>query len=221
MSMFRVVERFVSINGEGAAAGELAVFLRFAGCDLQCSYCDTAWANRPDVPVTLYTAEELADWAESTGIHNVLLTGGEPLLQPEIGTLIGKLGEKGHRVEIETNGSVPLAPFAACVPRPVFTMDYKLPGSGMEHAMLTENFRYLQPQDAVKFVCGSREDLERARRILRQFSLDKLCHVFFSPVFGSIEPVEIVQFMMEHRMDHVRVQLQLHKYIWHPDTRGV
>ena len=149
------------------------------------------------------------------------LTGGEPLLQPGIDELITALGALGYRVEIETNGSVSLQPFASLSFRPCFTMDYKLPGSGMEQTMLPENFSLLRSRDAVKFVAGSRADLERALEIIRKYGLIDRCTVFFSPVFGSIEPAEIVEFLKEHTLNGVRLQLQLHKFIWDPLQRGV
>ena len=108
MSCFKVAEKFVSINGEGPRAGELAVFLRFCGCNLDCGYCDTRWANTADVKYELVSAEELVAYVKSTGVKNVTLTGGEPLLQADIAHLIKLLGEAGAEVEIETNGSVPL-----------------------------------------------------------------------------------------------------------------
>ncbi len=219
--MLPVVEKFVSINGEGAHAGELAVFVRFRGCNLSCSYCDTAWANCENAPADTETPEEIADWVSATGVHNVTLTGGEPLLHKECGRLIALLMEMGCRVEIETNGSIALDGLAASEHRPVFTMDYKLPSSGMEEFMCMENFRLLDCHDTVKFVSGSMEDLERAADIIQTYKLTERCHVYISPVFGEIDPADIVAFMEERRMNGVRLQLQLHKFIWEPSRRGV
>ena len=219
--MFPVVEKFVSINGEGAHAGELAAFIRFRGCNLSCSYCDTSWANCENAPADMETAEELAAWVAETGVNNVTLTGGEPLLNRDCRALTALLMKQGCRVEIETNGSISLEESAASEFRPVFTMDYKLPSSGMEQFMCIDNFRLLGCHDTVKFVSGSIEDLERAAEIINQFSLDERCHVYISPVFGEIEPSDIVDFMEERRMNKVRLQLQLHKFIWEPTWRGV
>jgi len=216
-----VAEKFVSINGESTRAGEPAVFVRFRGCNLSCTYCDTRWANSPNGPAVMMTAEEIAEYADSTGITDVTLTGGEPLLQPEIGDVIEALIRSGHRVEIETNGSVPIEKFCKCGYRPVFTLDYKLPGSGMESSMLTENYRFLEGEDAVKFVSGSMADLERAEEIIKKYSLTEKCRVYISPVFGKIDPVQIVEFMIERKLNGVRLQLQLHKFIWDPDRGGV
>lgn len=219
---YRVAEQFVSINGEGTRAGELAVFVRLCGCNLQCSYCDTQWANQPDVSYKLQTTEEIVQAILETGVRNVTLTGGEPLLTPNVVELIAAItAQPTLSLEIETNGSVPLQSFAAIQPRPIFTMDYKLPSSGMEHKMCLENMQLLQPQDTVKLVSGSLEDLERGAALIQQYDLTHRCHVYFSPVFGSIEPQEMVQFLIERKLNGVRLQLQLHKYIWDPQERGV
>lgn len=217
----RVVEKFVSINGEGQRAGEPAAFVRFQGCNLCCSWCDTKWANVPDCPYEEMSPAEVAAWADETGITNVTLTGGEPLLQKEMGELLPLLlADKKHRVEIETNGSVDISPF--CIKaRPAFTLDYKLPGSGCEARMNTANYGLLRPEDTVKFVIGSREDLERAKEIMEQYGLIGRCQVYLSPVFGQIEPAEMAEFLTEHRMNGVRMQIQIHKVIWDPNRRGV
>ena len=221
MSCFKVAEKFVSINGEGPRAGELAVFLRFCGCNLNCGYCDTHWANTADVKYELTSAEELVAYVKSTGVKNVTLTGGEPLLQEDIVCLIELLGAAGAEVEIETNGSVPLKNIVSLSPRPAVTADYKLPSSGMEKYMLAENFSYLTLRDAVKFVVGDICDLARAEEIINEYGLTEKCRVYFSPVFGKIKPVEITDFMKERKLNGVRLQLQLHKIIWKPDMRGV
>ncbi len=221
MSCFKIAEKFVSINGEGQRAGELAVFLRFCGCNLNCGYCDTHWANTSDVKYELASAEEIVAYVKSTGVKNVTLTGGEPLLQANIAYLIGLLGASGAEVEIETNGSVPLKNIVSISPRPAVTADYKLPSSGMEKYMLTENFSYLTLRDAVKFVVGDNCDLMRAEQIINEYGLTDRCRVYFSPVFGKIKPVEITEFIKERKLNGVRLQLQLHKIIWEPDMRGV
>ena len=219
--MLTVVERFVSINGEGAHAGELAAFIRFKGCNLGCSYCDTKWANSQGAVGIEYTADSLVDWVERKRVKNVTLTGGEPLLQDDIDVLIIKLLSMGLRVEIETNGSLPLNRFIGVGARPAFTMDYKLPSSNMESAMRRDNFMLLGEHDTVKFVAGSIDDLERAREIIEDHKLCGRCHVYLSPVFGKIRPSEMVDYMIEHEMNGVRLQLQLHKFIWSPEKRGV
>ncbi|MBQ6392526.1 MAG: putative 7-carboxy-7-deazaguanine synthase QueE [Eubacterium sp.] len=217
----KVVEKFVSINGEGPRAGELAVFLRFKGCNLRCSYCDTMWANEPDCPYVEETPQELYDYVKSTKVKNVTLTGGEPLLQQEMVQLLKLLTEDEElRVEVETNGAINLKMFTARN-RPVFTMDYKLPSSQWEHAMLTGNFSVLQKEDTVKFVCGSREDMDRAVEMIKKYDLINRCHVYFSPVFGKIEPADMVEYMIRNQINDARLQIQMHKVIWNPERRGV
>lgn len=214
---YRLAEHFVSINGEGQKAGELAHFFRFTGCNLRCSYCDTMWANAQDAPYTACSLAELVRLAREAGVHNITLTGGEPLLQKDIRELIEALCHASFAVEIETNGAVALHPFLDTGAS--FTMDYKLPSSGMEAAMCLENFPLLRTTDTLKFVCGSQADLVRAKEILDRYH--PVCKVYFSPVFGQIDPKDMVKFMKEHRMNDVRLQLQLHKYIWDPSEKGV
>ncbi len=215
-----VAEKFISINGEGVKAGELSVFVRFRGCNLNCSWCDTKWASGPDCPFESLSPEQIAEYAGGTGVRNVTLTGGEPLLQPDFACLVRLLKERGHLVEAETNGSVSIGGFEEeC--RPCFTMDYKLPSSGCEDAMLSENMRFLRNEDTVKFVIADHADMERADYITGKYRLTEKCHVYLSPVFGKIESAEIAAYMADRRMNGVRLQLQLHKYIWDPDKRGV
>lgn len=221
MRKYRVAEKFVSINGEGKKAGQLSVFIRFQGCDLRCSYCDTTWANEPSCHVISMTDIEILEYIESAGITNVTLTGGEPLIQPDIYELIDLLCRNDLEVEIETNGSEDISVYSDMIKRPFFTLDYKLPSSGMEKFMEMKNYDFLTQNDTVKFVCGTREDLKRSLEIINGYELVKKCAVYLSPVFGKIKPDEIVDFMIKHKMNGVNFQLQLHKFIWEPDKRGV
>ncbi|MDD6268305.1 MAG: putative 7-carboxy-7-deazaguanine synthase QueE [Clostridium sp.] len=220
--IYKVVETFISINGEGQHAGELALFIRFAGCNLNCNYCDTRWANQPDVVYQEMTETEIKALVTDSGVRNVTLTGGEPLLQPGMYQLLETMGSLPDiRIEIETNGSVDLEPYMTLIRRPAFTLDYKLPGSGMEAGMNTENYRYLTKEDTVKFVISDKADLTRAREIIEQYQLEGRCGIYYSPVFGRIQPAEIVDDMIEHRLNGVHMQLQMHKFIWDPEQRGV
>ncbi|MBO4946757.1 MAG: putative 7-carboxy-7-deazaguanine synthase QueE [Lachnospiraceae bacterium] len=220
--IYKVVETFISINGEGQHAGELALFIRFAGCNLNCNYCDTRWANQPDVVYQEMTETEIKALVADSGVRNVTLTGGEPLLQPGMYQLLEIVGSLPYiRIEIETNGSVDIGPYMTLIRRPAFTLDYKLPGSGMEAGMNTENYRYLTKEDTVKFVISDKADLTRARKIIEQYQLEGRCGIYYSPVFGRIRPAEIVDDMIEHRLNGVHMQLQMHKFIWDPEQRGV
>lgn len=222
MASYKVVEKFVSINGEGKRAGQLAVFIRFAGCNLECEYCDTSWANKSDVYHEEMTEFEIYDYIKATGIRNVTLTGGEPLLREDIGKLLRILSsDKNIRTEIETNGSVEIEEFRKISENISFTIDYKLPGSGMERYMELTNYENLTVNDTVKFVVSDVEDLIKSKEIIDKFCLAEKCNVYLSPVFGKIEPEIMVRFMEENKMNDVNMQLQLHKIIWNPDKRGV
>ena len=222
MELYQVVETFVSINGEGKKAGRLAMFIRLKGCNLNCSYCDTKWANERKAPYELMRTDQIIDKIKNSGVSLVTLTGGEPLLDKNIGELIGSiLMLPKTELEIETNGSVPIRMFRERDARLTMTMDYKLPSSNMEETMCLENMEELKPWDVVKFVIGSEEDLIRAKEIIDRFSLCEKAIVYFSPVFGMIEPARIVEYMKEKGLSDVRLQMQRHKLIWKPDQRGV
>lgn len=222
MAEYKVAEIFESINGEGRKAGQLAVFVRLCGCNLNCSYCDTRWVNADDTDYELLDEEEIYQRILKSGIKNVTLTGGEPLLHADIGILLNKLADDSTlNLEIETNGSISLTPFCRIKNRPSFTMDYKLPASNMESYMLMDNFKYLSPQDTVKFVAADLKDLQRAEAVIREFELPGKCAVYLSPVFGSLAAADMVEFMKKYRLNGVNLQLQMHKIIWDPQKRGV
>lgn len=222
MINYKVVEIFESINGEGKKAGQLALFIRFQKCNLNCSYCDTKWANKDDSPYSLMSLEELYKKVVESGIKNITITGGEPLLQEKIEIFLKKLAENPEiSVEIETNGSINLKKFREIKNGPSFTMDYKLPKSNMEKFMDLENFKYLTKKDTVKFVANDIDDLEKAREIIEKYSLVEKCAVYISPVFGKIELSSIVDFMKKYNMNGVNMQLQIHKIIWDPEAKGV
>lgn len=222
MANFKVVEIFKSINGEGRRVGQLAIFIRLQKCNLNCSYCDTRWANGDDAPYTLMSEDEIYDRILKSGIKNITLTGGEPLLHKDVEILLEKIGENPNlSLEIETNGSIELEKFSKLKNPPLFTMDYKLPSSKMENKMCLDNFKYLTLKDTVKFVVGTIEDLKKAKEIIERYSLIGKCAVYFSPVFNSIDPIEIVKFMKENRLNGVNLQLQIHKFIWDPESKGV
>ncbi|MCM1286717.1 MAG: putative 7-carboxy-7-deazaguanine synthase QueE [Clostridium sp.] len=222
MDTFHVVEKFVSINGEAAHAGELACFIRFAGCNLNCSYCDTAWANKKDVLFESVTGEELCDYIVKSGVFNVTLTGGEPLLQPDIDKLLSKLSKNDNlRIEVETNGSIDVSSYFDIGDNIEFTIDYKLPKSGMSDKMCLDNFKKARSKDTVKFVVSDYNDLVEAKKVIEDYGLADKTKVYLSAAFNSITPKDIVAFMIENNMNKIRIQLQMHKYIWEPDRKGV
>lgn len=222
MGEFHVVEKFVSINGEAHKAGMVAAFIRFAGCNLNCSYCDTKWANAKNVAYEVMSEEDIYRYVKETKVRCVTLTGGEPLLQPDIEALIRLLGQdESLRIEIETNGSVDITPFVDIPGDIAFTLDYKSPGSGMCEHMLPENYKLLKKKDSVKFVVTNEADLQKACEIIDTYELNDKAQVFFSSAFAQISPAEIVDYMIKNHRVREKLQLQMHKYIWDPERKGV
>ena len=218
----KVVEKFVSINGEGSKAGQLAVFIRFAGCNLDCVYCDTKWANEKDVSYSEMSKEEIYEYIKSTGVRNITVTGGEPLLQDGIYEFLEYLSlDKELSVEIETNGSVDISLFKKIDNTPSFTMDYKLDYSKMENKMFLDNLKKLDKRDVIKFVSGSQKDLEILKNIVEKYNLIERTKVYVSPVFGAIEPSVIVDWMIDNNLNGMNLQIQMHKIIWDPEKKGV
>ena len=216
----KVVEKFISINGEGSRAGQLAAFIRFHYCNLNCSYCDTRYANDSNSNYELLSAQNILDYLKANKVVNVTLTGGEPLLQQNIDYLIDLLLKNGFSVEIETNGSIDIKPFIKET-RPIFTLDYKVPSSTMENEMCLNNYQYLTKNDVVKFVVSNLSDLNKAKEIIDTYDLVNRTKVYFSPVFGKIEPRRIVDYMVKHHLNGINMQLQMHKFIWDINQRGV
>lgn len=215
----RVVEKFISINGEGLRSGELAVFIRFANCNLRCSYCDTKYSFINPI-YTEESIDELVKYVKSTGVKNVTLTGGEPLIQNEIKELMIELSNIGNRIEIETNGSINIAPYLE-IPNVTFTLDYKLKGSGMEKYMDLTNYDLLRKNDVIKFVVSDYDDLEKTKEIIKKYDLINKANCLISPVWERIEFEEIVNFLKDNKLNDVKMQLQIHKIIWDKDKRGV
>lgn len=218
-----VNEIFTSIDGEGKTAGMLTTFIRLAGCNLRCKWCDTAYALQKGQgePMSVATV------ADAVQTHAVTITGGEPLEQPAVLELAALLMQRGIAVNVETNGSRSVEPLLA-LPHAdsllLVTLDWKLPGSGMEKCMNPQHFRALRPGDVLKFVVASAADLARAREVVEM--LQPPCYIYLSPVFGAIEPESLVEALKEWHaagvdVRRMRVQLQLHKIIWAPDRRGV
>ena len=214
----QVIEKFVSINGEGLRQGELAVFIRFANCNLRCSYCDTTYSFI-DPKYNDESIDEIIEYINSKHVKNITLTGGEPLIQKDIEILINRLVELNYNVEIETNGSVDIKKYLN--DKISFTLDYKLPTSLMEHFMNVSNYEYITKKDSVKFVCGSKDDLCKALEIMNKYDLINKTNCLLSPVFNEIKLEDMVDFMVQNNLNDVRLCLQIHKIIWDPNKRGV
>ena len=213
--MLTINEIFHSIQGESTYAGRPCVFVRLTACDLRCRWCDTPYAFHEGTKMSV--DEVIAD-VESRGCQTVEVTGGEPLLQPDVYPLMQQLLDSGKTVLIETGGHRSIAGVPAGVIR---IMDIKCPGSGEAEKNDWSNLAHLTSTDEVKFVIADRRDYEYARDIVKRENLPaRVNAVLFSPVHGELDPKLLSEWVIADRLD-VRVQLQVHKYIWSPDTRGV
>ena len=210
----KVNELFYSIQGESTRAGQPCIFVRLTGCNLRCTWCDTAYAFYEGDEMT---SDEILDRVKGYPCRLVEFTGGEPLLQQEVHYLITQLLDEDYQVLIETGGSLDLRKVD---PRATIIMDIKCPGSGMSDRMRWENIRVLTSKDEVKFVIKDRQDFDWAVRVIRGHDLTGRCAVLFAPTFGELEPRPLAQWILEEGLK-VRLQLQLHKYIWDPQMRGV
>lgn len=245
-----VIEIFASIDGEGSRQGLLTTFLRLHDCNIRCSYCDTTYSYGIDSVFTEMTICEVADVIESLGNHRITITGGEPLLQEAaVVELIDELnrrkaetmqdntsGQAGstciididkfdkremlnnslYDFNIETNGTIIPSFHRDNV---WFTYDYKTPSSLAEESMNIDIFKVATERDLIKFVVGSPEDLDCMRRIIDQYPT--AAQIYVSPVWGQIEAVLIIDYMKAYNLQNVRFQLQIHKFVWDPDTKGV
>ena len=207
-------EVYASIQGESTHAGRPCVFVRTSVCNQRCSYCDTAYAFTEGEPMAL---DGVVKSALGHGIPLVEITGGEPLLQPLFPELCRRLLAAGCEVLVETGGSHDIS----IVPDGVKTiLDIKTPGSGEESANDYANLARLRPGDEVKFVLTSRADYEWARELVRREALVERTTVLFAPAFRRIEPAELSEWLIADRLG-ARLNLQLHKFVWPPNRRGV
>ncbi len=213
-TILRINEIFHSIQGESRHAGRPCVFVRLTGCNLRCSWCDTAYAFEEGEDRRV---GEIAGAVARHGTRYVLVTGGEPLAQEGVHDLLAELLDRGHEVAVETGGSLDLAPLDR---RVMVVMDLKCPGSGMEARNRWENLPLLKPADEVKFVIADRADYEWSRETIARHRLAERCGVLLSPVHGLLAPRPLAEWVLSDRLP-VRLQLQIHKYIWPPDMRGV
>lgn len=210
----KINEIYHSIQGESTYAGCPCTFVRLTYCNLRCSYCDSTYAFFEGSDLTV---EEILSQVDAYGGNLVEITGGEPLLQAEVLPLMELLLDRGYTVLLETSGC---ADIGGIDPRVIKIMDIKCPGSGESEKNLFSNIDALQPSDEIKFVVGGREDYEWARHIMTEYHLAERFTILISTVFGAIEPREVVEWMLTDRI-RARFQLQLHKYIWSAETRGI
>ncbi len=224
---FKVNEIFKSIQGESSFAGLDCAFVRLSGCNLRCSYCDTAYAYKAGRYMSI---DEIVSKTASLDTHIIELTGGEPLWQPNTRELIDALVNLANgrarktepdiikpRLLIETSGSMPIENIN---PDAVIIMDIKTPSSGCSQMMLLDNLNHIRPVDEIKFVIGDRKDYEYSRKMILDHRLTQRCGVLLSAVYGRIEPRKIIGWMLKDMLK-ARFQLQMHKYIWPVDKKGV
>jgi 7-carboxy-7-deazaguanine synthase len=217
-SSFDLNEIFYSIQGEGTRAGMPCVFIRLHGCKLRCSYCDTKYAIDRRAGGERVSGSAINAQVRAYGCNFIEFTGGEPLEQPDVFALMRYYCDEGFTVAVETGGHVDSAP---CDERVIRIIDMKTPSSKMMPMNMYSNIMNLRPHDEVKFVIGSREDYEWSRGIVEKYNLgNTTAATLFSPVFGTVEYKTIVEWILADRLP-VRFQLQMHKFIWHPDMRGV
>jgi 7-carboxy-7-deazaguanine synthase len=210
----KINEIYRSIQGESSYAGLPCVFVRLTYCNLRCTYCDTEYAFYEGKDYTVNQG------LEEVGRYNcqlVEITGGEPLLQKEVYPLMDRLIDSGYTVLLETGGSIDIGKVN---PRVIKIIDLKCPSSGECGRNLYSNIAKLQAHDEIKFVIGSREDYLWTKKTLEEYHLPGHFPVLLSTVFNRIHPSQVVQWMLEDNLK-VRFQLQMHKYIWEPSTRGV
>jgi len=216
--LYEVSEIFHSLQGEGLRAGLRCVFVRLQGCALRCAWCDTPYAlDRRKGGITM-TGREIIDKVREFGCDFVEFTGGEPLEQENVYPLMKYFCNAGYTVAVETGGHINTQFLDERVIR---ILDMKAPDSKMTPLNCYTNLEILRPHDEVKFVLASRGDYEWAVGIVKNYKLTERCAaVLFSCVFGSLEFQTLAEWMLTDKLD-VRMQLQMHKFIWHPQARGV
>jgi 7-carboxy-7-deazaguanine synthase len=210
----RVTEIFHSIQGESTQSGRPCVFIRLTGCPLRCTWCDTEYAFFEGSSMTI---AEILDKVRAYGCSLVEVTGGEPLHQANALVLLSELCDSGYQVLLETSGAFDVSEVDT---RVSIIMDVKCPGSGMVERMLWDNLERLESKDEVKFVLKDRRDYEWAREVIRRHDLAARCPILISPVFETLDLRPLAEWILEDRLP-VRFQIQLHKFIWDPQARGV
>ena len=212
--MLKVNEIFYSIQGESTFSGLPCVFIRLTGCNLRCSYCDTTYAYEEGENLSVSLIMEKV---EQFNCNLVEITGGEPLLQSACAELAKSLVMKGKTVLVETNGSIDISPLSSPIIRIV---DIKCPGSGEHKKNFWKNLEHLRYNDNIKFVITDKNDFSWAVQIVQNYALLERAQVIFSPAFNLLAPELLARWILESTLP-IRMQLQIHKYIWRPSQRGV
>ncbi len=206
-SLLRISEIFYSIQGESSYAGWPTVFIRLTGCPLRCHYCDTAYAFKGGSRLSL---PDILEKVTAYSTRYVTVTGGEPLAQPHCFELLKLLCEKQYNVSLETSGALSIEHVDS---RVMIVLDLKTPSSGECDKNLFTNLPFLKTTDQIKFVIGNREDFDWTCEIVKQYQLEKSSTLFFSPVWESLSPGLLADWLLESKI-HARLQVQLHKILW-------
>jgi 7-carboxy-7-deazaguanine synthase len=212
--LLKVNEIYFSIQGESTFAGKPCIFIRLTYCNLRCTYCDTEYAFYDGEEMSI---DEILEEVKQYNCTLVEVTGGEPLVQKDSIHLMRKLCDEGYEVLLETGGSLPIENVDK---RVRIILDLKCPSSGMKGKNLYDNLNHLKLIDEVKFVIGTREDYEWTKGIISKHKINEKCEVLFSVVFDKLEPLTLTNWILEDKLN-VRFQLQMHKFIWKPEERGV
>jgi 7-carboxy-7-deazaguanine synthase len=209
-----IIEIFASIQGETSKTGLPTTFVRLAACNLRCSWCDTSYSFGRGTSLPF---EAIFQKIEALKCRNICVTGGEPLLQENVYPLMAQLCDAQYSLNLETGGSLSIAKVD---PRVQVILDIKCPGSSMSHKNYWPNLEILKPQDEIKFVLLHRADYDYSKKICEEFALWDRFPILFSPVHGALDPKELIAWILEDGLP-VRLNLQIHKYIWSPETKGV
>lgn len=210
-----LIEIFRSVQGETSFSGLPTTFIRLAACNLRCTWCDTTYSFGRGVP---HTVESIVQEVEKNGCPYVCVTGGEPLLQQNVHHLMDVLCNKGYKLSLETSGSLSTEKVN---PNVHVILDIKCPGSGMVEKNYWPNIALLKKNDEVKFVIADRKDYDYAKEVCNKYGLfDRVDEVLFSPVFGQLNPQDLVNWILDDQL-RVRLNMQIHKFIWSPETKGV
>jgi len=212
--LLKINEIYKSIQGESSKAGFPCIFVRLTYCNLRCTYCDSEYAFYDGKEMEI---EEILSEVKKLECNLVEVTGGEPMMQDESLELMKRLCDEGFDVMLETGGSLPIAQVDK---RVMIILDLKCPSSGMMKKNLYENVNHLKQSDEIKFVIGTREDYEWTKARINELKLTEKCSILISTVFGELNSQTIIEWILEDNLN-VRFQLQMHKYIWDPKTKGV
>ena len=210
----KINEIYFSVQGESSYSGLPCIFVRLTYCNLRCTYCDSEYSFYEGKKMKIV---DILKEIKKYSCNLVEVTGGEPLLQKNCINLLNELVKNKYDVLLETSGSLSISD----VPNKVINIiDFKCPSSKMDSKNMWDNINYLKKNDEIKFVIGNRIDYEWTKQKIEEFKLNKICDILISPVYGEIEPKEIVKWILEDNLK-VRFQIQMHKEIWSADKKGV